>query len=356
MKLHTLGKANPLPLRCIYFRVIYVVCLMLFLHVACSGPQNATQHTISGQTMGTTFTVKIMEYQASDLVFGELEARINELLKEVNRQMSTYIPDSELSQFNQYRKTDWFPISKDLAIVLDQSLKISEMSGGAFDVTVGPLVNLWGFGPEEREGVPDGEEIAQRLAQTGYKRVKVRLSPPAVRKDLPEIYCDLSAIAKGFGVDKIADYLEGLGIDDYLVEIGGEVRAKGHNDKDQPWRIGVQSPRERSTVNNVIKLQDRSVATSGDYMNYFEKDGVRYSHTIDPKTGRPITHKLASVTVIHESCMIADGMATAINVLGPIKGYAFAMKNQLAVLMLVKTDEGFIEQMTPDVEALMPEQ
>ncbi len=330
----------------------------LLLLGSCAEPKTLPIRIISGTTMGTRFTVKILNPndQQSTLSYEELEIEINKLLQEVNRQMSTYIPNSELSLFNRYHETDWFPISRDLAIVLNQSLSVSKISRGAFDITVGPLVNLWGFGPEENESaIPDDEEIKRRMLQIGYKKIAVQLSPPSVRKDIPEIYCDLSAIAKGFAIDKIAEYLESLNFENYLVEIGGEVRAKGYNHLREPWSVGIQSPYDAADVPNVIKLRAGSVATSGDYVNYFEKDGVRYSHTINPRTGKPIAHKLASVTVLHRSCMVADAMATAINVLGPVEGYEFAVQNKLAVFMVVRAQGGFVERITPQFRASISE-
>ncbi len=301
--------------------------------------------------MGTTFTVKLVEKDSDKgkTNYEKVESEINRLLVEVNRQMSTYIEDSEISRFNQYRKTDWFPVSSDLAKVLIASITISEKSQGAFDITVGPLVNLWGFGPEyQANKIPDDEEIKEKKALTGYKKLSVKLSPPAVKKDIPEIYCDLSAIAKGFGVDKITMLLDSIKIENYMVEIGGEVRTKGKTQQNKLWRIGIEAPDSPTDIQRIIVISDNSMATSGDYRNYYEKDGVRYSHTIDPLIGSPIAHKLASVTVIDKSSMIADGMATAINVLGPEEGYKFALREGLPVFMIVREKQGFVEKMTPE--------
>ncbi|MCP5046639.1 MAG: FAD:protein FMN transferase, partial [bacterium] len=195
--------------------------------------------------------------------------------------------------------------------------------------------------------VPDEEQIKEAIGKTGYKKLSVRLSPPAVRKQDPVIYCDFSAVAKGFGVDKVAGYLDVKGYTDYLVEIGGEVRARGVNHKGQSWRIGIETPDGTRSLQKILPLKDVSLATSGDYHNYFEKDGVRYSHTIDPTTGKPVTHKLASVSVIHRSCMVADAMATAIDVMGPEKGYRLAVKENLPVFMIVRQNNTFVEKKTP---------
>ena len=311
---------------------------------------------IDGTTMGTVYAAKIVR---SDLVERDLDSLylkrgVDSLLNRINQQMSTYQENSELSRFNQYRDKEWFAVSSELCQVVKKSLEISKLSGGAFDITVGPLVNLWGFGPEEREELLPGEkEIQERHKLVGYKKLQIQFSPPALKKEIPEMYCDLSAIAKGYGVDKVAEYLENRGIRNYLVDIGGEIRTRGKNHQGQAWKIGVSTPDDRYEIQKVLVLDNLSVATSGDYRNYFEKDGIRYSHTIDPQTGRPITHHLASVTVIHDSCMVADGLATAIDVLGPEKGFQLAERLGLAVYLLIREDTGFVEKMTPPFKKII---
>jgi thiamine biosynthesis lipoprotein len=302
-------------------------------------------HIIQGQTMGTAFHVKFKNINDATNNIPKIESEINTLLTEINRQMSTYMNDSEISNFNRYRGIDWFPISGDFEKVLNASLEISSKCGGAFDITIGPILNLWGFGIDKQQSLlPPDHKIKDALSLIGFQHLSVRSSPPSIKKNIPEIYIDLSAIAKGFGVDKIGEYLESKGIESYMVEIGGEIRTKGRSSKNEHWNIGIQSPAATGTIQRVIRLTNAAVATSGDYMNYFEKDGVRYSHTIDPHTGSPVSHNLASVTVIHQSCMIADGLATAINVLGPEKGFKFALQEKLAVLMIVRENGAFVEK------------
>ncbi|MCU0287433.1 MAG: FAD:protein FMN transferase [Acidobacteria bacterium] len=303
--------------------------------------------------MGTTYMVKIVK--TSEITPGSaaeitktLSAGIADRLETVNKQMSMWREDSEISRFNRYQETGWFDVSSDTALVIAEALQTSEKSGGAFDITVGPLINLWGFGPaKEKKEIPDETQIKEALTKTGYRKLSVRLNPPAVQKIDPGIYCDLSAIAKGFGVDKVSEYIEGKGFTKYLVEIGGEVRSRGINAQGKPWHVAIASPDGSANYQKILFLKDASMATSGDYHNYFEKDGVRYSHTIDPHTGKPITHKLASVTVVHASCMTADAMATAIDVLGPEKGYEFALKENLPVFLVIREKDRFIEKMTP---------
>jgi thiamine biosynthesis lipoprotein len=218
---------------------------------------------------------------------------------------------------------------------------ISKLSNGMFDITVGPAVNLWGFGPENRPYlIPTENEISKALNIVGYKNISVQLNPPAIKKHHPDIYCDLSAIAKGYGVDKISEYLTQKGLPNHLVEIGGELRASGSK-FNKNWIVGISVPSQEATIQETISLNDMSMATSGDYWNYFEADGIRYSHTINPLTGKPITHKLASVTVLTESCMNADALATAIDVMGPELGLIFAKENELNVYFIVKGNKGF---------------
>ena len=216
-------------------------------------------------------------------------------------------------------------------------------------MTVGPLVNLWGFGPVPRgDTIPSDTEIREALQKVGYTKIHTQISPPAIKKDRPDIQIDLSAIAKGYAVDQVADYLDRSRVLDYLVEIGGELRAKGKNAEGTAWRVGIEKPvPNKRAVHQVLHLRDQAMATSGDYRNYFEKNGQRFSHTINPRTGRPITHNLASVTVINPSSMRADAMATALMVLGPEVGYELAERQKLAALFILRDSDGFQERATP---------
>jgi len=304
---------------------------------------------LSGQTMGTGYEVKIVSTVAiSEEQFLEIKNGIDSTLEIINQQMSAYIDSSEISRFNCYEKTDWFSVSTETAEVIRHSLEVSEKSGGAFDITIGPLVNLWGFGPEERSAnMPNGDSIMQVMRLTGYRKISARLSPPSIKKKAPNVYCDLAAIAKGHGVDRIAEYLELNGISDYLVEIGGEIRARGRNQRDSVWQTGIATPESESGIQIVVPLSNASMATSGDYRFYFEREGVRYSHIINPRTGKPITHKLVSTTVIHASCAYADAMATAIIVLGPEDGYKLAERENLPAFLIIREKDSFVEKMTP---------
>ncbi len=317
----------------------YLIISLLFLVFSCTSPVKEEVLTINGNTMGTTFSVKFTSPSPVDII--EIEKDINSLLIELNRQMSTYIPNSELSRFNKSTDTTWVSVSEDLAYVVNSAQKISEISEGLFDITIGPAVNIWGFGPDNKpQFVPNKEAIEKALKLVGYKNIQVKLNPPEIKKSNPNVYCDLSAIAKGFGVDIVSEYLTQKGLTNYLVEIGGELRASGAKFKDK-WKVGISVPSQDNTIQETITLSNQSMATSGDYWNYFEEDGIRYSHTINPITGKPITHKLASVTVVAKTCMEADALATAIDVMGPELGLKFATKNELNVYFIVKGKNGF---------------
>jgi thiamine biosynthesis lipoprotein len=271
---------------------------------------------------------------------------VDTLLAEINHTMSTYDPESELSRFNRLRTTDWVPASASLRDVIKAALEIGAQSEGAFDITVGPLVNLWGFGPEVHpDRIPPERDIAAARARSGLNKVTLGETQPAIRKQQPDVFLDLSGIAKGYGVDRVADLMTSHGIEHYMVEIGGEIRVHGLKDRETPWRIAIEKPLsgERS-VQTMLALSDIALATSGNYRNFFEIAGRRYSHTIDPTTGRPVDHHLVSVTVLAETSMRADAWATAFQVLGPERGMAIAERLNLPVLFVIERDGQFEER------------
>lgn len=318
---------------------LVAVASLMFLS-GCEKPRE--QVHLSGPTMGTSYNIKYItgdEFPESK----DIHTEVDRLLEEVNDQMSTYRPDSELSRFNQYQGNDEFPVSEETAIVVKEAIRLNGLTQGALDVTVGPLVNLWGFGPEARpEVVPTDEELSARKAKIGIHHLSA--TKTTLTKDMPNLYVDLSTIAKGWGVDVVADYIESLGIHNYMVEVGGEIRLKGLNREGVAWRIAIEKPSiDERTIQEIIEPGDMAVATSGDYRNYFERDGVRYSHIINPETGKPINHKVVSVTVLAPSSMTADGLSTGLMVLGEDKGMAIANQHDIPVLMVVKTAEGFEE-------------
>ncbi|AUH02444.1 FAD:protein FMN transferase [Prodigiosinella confusarubida] len=315
---------------------------IVWILTGCGGLQ---QENLEGKTMGTSYSVKYIskdDQPSPETIKAEIDSR----LKTVNNQMSTYLPQSELSRFNQSRAVNQpFPVSPATAEVVREAIRINHQIGGGLDITVGPLVNLWGFGPEGRpDKVPSEAELEQRRALVGLNKLGVNGN--ALIKHIPGLYVDLSSIAKGYGVDVVAEYLQSLNIDNYMVEIGGEVRTKGSNGENKPWHIAIEKPHYGSgqSVQEIIEPGEMAVATSGDYRNYFEANGVRYSHTIDPNTGRPITHRLVSITVLANRCMTADGLATGLDVFGPDLGLEVANRLNIPVFMIVKTDTGFEER------------
>ncbi len=299
--------------------------------------------------MGTRYNVSVVGGTEENAA--RLQKLVDERLAEVNRQMSTYDPDSELSRFNASGPDGWFAVSAETASVVESALELAEASHGAYDPTVGPLVNVWGFGPDkDRTEPPTDDEIAAAKQRVGYQAVQTRAQPPALRKTKPGVYVDLSSIAKGHGVDAVGEVLQSEGIDAYMVEIGGEVRAQGVKPGGKPWRIGVQqaSADPQRPLQEVIELRDKSLATSGDYYNYFEVGGVRYSHTIDPQTGRPVTHNLVTTTVLADTCRKADGLATTLLVLGPQSGYDWAVEHGVAALLVSRGADGqLVDRSTP---------
>ncbi len=318
------------------------------------GPEPAV-HVFDGATMGTTYTVRVVTADAWDQPRRDLiGARIQAVLDDVEAKMSHFRPSSELSRFNQSRLTEPFPVSPETFEVVQHAYQLSELTSGALDVTIGPLVNAWGFGPAEPQSLPPDAGLLARLRDhMGYTKLELDQAASTIRKRDPELECDLSAVAKGYGVDRVAAALGAEGLMRFMVEVGGEIVATGLNQQGGPWRIAIERPAMEGGVQRVVPLSGHAMATSGDYRNVREVDGRLFSHTIDPRTGRPVEHQLASVSVIAELCVVADGLATALGVLGPDEGYALAVEQGWAALFLVRDDTGAIsERATPAFETL----
>ncbi len=278
-------------------RTIVLIALLIAATYACNHNGN-DMLLISGLTMGTTYSVKIKNDNKT-VNNKNMRNDIEKILSEINQSMSTYIEKSELSKINYSKSLGWHTLSDDLFTVIEHANNISKKTNGAFDITIGPLVNLWGFGPNKSENkIPSTESIELVKKDIGYRKILLNKSQKKISKLVPDLYLDLSGIAKGFAVDKIARHLEKKNLENYLIEIGGELLANGINNDKMIWQIGIENPDGRvKKVKRIIQLKNMAMATSGDYKNYFEENGVRYSHTIDPVTGNPIKHKLVSVTV-----------------------------------------------------------
>jgi thiamine biosynthesis lipoprotein len=322
------------------------LAITAFLLGACEHDSRLPEYELTGDTMGTTFSVKLVAPSES-LPRDVLQQQIVATLDGVENLASTYRDLSELSIFNANPSTEWIAASPEFCEVIETALQISRSTGGAFDITVGPLVNLWGFGPDgDMRNPPTQDQIDSAASRVGYERLQTDCSVPAVRKDKDDVYVDLSAWAKGYAVDRIAELLNDYELADYLVEIGGEMRLRGHNADNLDWAVAIEAPFDSTrAVQTILRLTNRGVATSGDYRNYYEHEGTRYSHTIDARSGRPVSHALAAVTVIGPSAAFADGMATALLVLGPEAGPALAEKLGVAGYFLVRGHTG-VEELT----------
>ena len=321
---------------------LFLLALILAAPVRVRGESPILE--LTGPTMGTRYMIKVFDPPQFE---SDIRLDVDALLRRMNDLMSTYVESSELSRFNRSSTTDWFEVDAETAKVVAFAQSVAQKTGGAFDVTVGPLVNAWSFGPDPRtQSVPDPQRLAQLRRVVGYQKLSVRIDPPALKKAIPELQVDLSAVAKGYAVDRVVQLLNDSGAANVFVEIGGEVRTSG-NKHGQWWKVGIQVPdRVHEAVLIAHSLNtgagnDQSMATSGDYRNFFEVDGVRYSHTIDPRTGRPIEHSLASVSVVTESCMEADAWATALNVVGPDVGYQLAESEGLSALLIRRGEDAF---------------
>lgn len=309
-----------------------LICLLL---VGC-GPQ---VEELTGPTMGSHYSIKYVAGEQSPSK-AQVQAEVEKLLAEVDTQMSTWRADSDLSRFNALPAGSCSAMPEPVLELVRFANSLWQDSDGAFDITVEPLMNLWGFGPQSRgQQVPSAEQIAATKALVGQDHLHI--DGQQLCKDIA-LQLDLNSIAAGYTVDRVAQRLIELGIDDYLLDITGELKAGGHKPDGSPWKIAIEAPRDDVQVaQQVLELHDMGVSTSGDYHNYFERDGQRYSHTLDPYTGAPITHRLAEVTVLDPSALRADGLSTLLMVLGPERGFAFAQERGIAALFVTRTDTGF---------------
>lgn len=341
-------------------RVVWLGCLL-----ACTWLARAVDTelvSLRGFTMGSTWSVKFRP-AATTPPERDVEIALQARLDALERQMSTWRADSDLSRFNASAGTNWFPVPRDTALVVREALVVSALTDGAFDVTVFPLVRLWGFGPSGKKGrVPTDAEIAAALRHVGWKQLHVRLDPPALRKDSAGLAVDLSALCPGFASDCLGELLEARGVRDYLVEAGGEFRARGEGSAGPGWRVGIGQPADRAgdlqspsatsrskqggdhksparALAATVALTNQSLATAGDYRNHFTAAGRRFSHHLDPRTGRPTESRVASVSVRHAATVRADALATALAVLDFERAWALAEREQLAALFILRHGE-----------------
>jgi thiamine biosynthesis lipoprotein len=306
-------------------------------------------HEFVGPSMGDVYTVSV-DAELEDDERAEVAGAIESRLELVTRLMSTYESDSEISRFNRHASEEPFALSAETMQVLVMARRISEGSDGAFDVTVGPLVDAWGFGPSETMNpVPDSAELAEILPLVGYEGLTLDPASGTARKADARIRIDPTAIAQGYAAELVADTLRALGLRSFLVDVGGELRADGTRRDGRAWRVGIERPDGREGVAGTIDLIDEGIDTSGDYRNYFEEEGVRYAHIIDPRTGQAIRVRNSSVTVVHDDTAIADAWATALMVVGPEEGYEVAVREGLAALFLSAVDGEIQWRVTPEM-------
>lgn len=327
-------------------RLTLAVLLFAMLAFALSGCESRPPAPVklSGETMGTTYNIVVVD--VGDNKLPALEAAVAEALTTVNEQMSNWDPNSEVSRLNDNQTTEPVRLSTELASVISAAGTVHSKSEGLFDITLSPLIELWGFGREGGDkAVPADELITEALQRVGHdKLLRVDTTVPALSKVHSEVTVNLSAIAKGYGIDVVAKKLDSLGISHYMVEIGGDLFTKGNNAKGESWVIGIEKPEPGArAVYRKVSVSNRGMATSGDYRNAFQDNGQRYSHIIDPTNGRPIDHNTASATVLTDSAMMADAWATAMLVLGSKKGMLIAEREQVAVQFIDRDGEGFAQ-------------
>ncbi len=313
------------------------------LLAGCAAPRPVT--LLSGETMGSAWSVKVAG--RLPLPEAELRAGVQARFEAVNQALSTWRKDSALSRFNADDRGQWVDIDPELAGVLAYALSLAESSAGAYDVTVGPLVDLWGFGPDPATyRVPDAAAIDAARARVGWRRVEVDVPGHRARKQ-PGVRVDLSSLGKGRGVDRVAEYLDGAGVTNYLIDLSGKLRARGRNAQGGYWQVAVEQPSADDpggaprTVPAVVALRDESIATAGDYRRYFETGGRHYSHIIDPRTGRPVEHATLSATALGATCMQADALATMLMVMPPADASRLAERERLAALLISRDGSGF---------------
>ncbi|MGX9255644.1 FAD:protein FMN transferase ApbE [Pantoea ananatis] len=339
------------------FKINLLFLALMSLLMGCDDTSSKAHDAmvLEGKTMGTVWRVSLAGVEAGRRA--ALQQRIQQRLDADDAELSTWKPTSVLSRFNQSRATTPQPVSENMADIVTIALRIGKKTSGAMDITVGPLVNLWGFGPDKQPShIPDDSQIAAAKALTGLQHLRVIQGGEGqwLQKDLPGLYVDLSTVGEGFATDHLARLMEQEGINNYLVSVGGAVLSRGMNAQNQPWRVAIQKPTDReNAVQARVDLQGHGISTSGSYRNYYELDGKRLSHIIDPATGRPIDHKLVSATVIATTALEADGWDTGLMVLGTEKAKALAIKEKLAVYLITREGDRFVSWMSPQFSAFI---
>ncbi|WP_205885995.1 FAD:protein FMN transferase [Pseudomonas laurylsulfativorans] len=323
----------------------------LLLLGALSGCGNGnTLESFGGPTMGSTYSIKYVRH-AGLAAPDEVRVQVEQILADIDRQMSTYHSDSDIERFNALPANRCQAMPASILELVRVGEQLSVQSDGSYDLTVEPLLNLWGFGPQAREEkVPSAEALAEVRQRVGHQHL--RIDGDQLCKDAA-VEVDFNSIAAGYAVDTIASKLEAMGIHDYLAEATGELKASGRKADGSPWRIALEEPRDdRQVAERVIVVDGYGLSTSGDYRNYFEQGGQRFSHTFDARSGAPVSHNLASVTVIHPSALMADGLSTLLLILGPERGWDYAEKHDIGAFFVIRADTGFVTRSSHAFERL----
>lgn len=330
-------------------------CIVALVVLAASGLRAAESVSVSGRAMGTTWSITFHQPSVAAST-AAIERAVAERLEALEQIFSTYREQSELMRFNASRRTEWLPVSAELAQVAGESRRISALTDGAFDASVQPLVVLWGFGPTRRIGaLPTREEINRARARVDWRQLEVQSSPPALRKGNAFLAADFSSLAKGFAADAVSDHLVQLGVVNHLVQVGGDLRARGAGSDGNGWSAAIEQPRDGPrAIAAVVRLDGGALSTSGDYRNYFLRDGRRYGHILDPRTGEPVNHDLAAVSVVHASAASSSAWATALFVLGPDTGWRVAVEQQIAALFFVREGASTVRRPTPEFARRFP--
>ncbi|MNZ68512.1 Thiamine biosynthesis lipoprotein ApbE precursor [compost metagenome] len=336
------------------------ILAVFFLLSACDSSPTTTANApaatvLEGKTMGTSWRVSVMNIDKNRV--DELRGKIQSQLDADDQLLSTYKNDSALMRFNLSNSTSLWPVSEAMAAIVTESLHVGYKTNGAMDITVGPLVNLWGFGPTKQpETVPGQAQIDDARARTGLQHLSVlnQYGQQYLQKDIPDLFVDLSTVGEGYAADHLAALMTQEGISRYLVSVGGALVSRGLNASDKPWRVAIQKPTDQqNAVQAIVDINGHGISTSGSYRNYYELNGKRLSHVIDPRTGRPIAHNLVSVTVIAPTALEADAWDTGLMVLGPEKAKEVVRQEGLAVYMITKEGENFKTWMSPQFQAFL---
>jgi thiamine biosynthesis lipoprotein len=316
-------------------RAVALGALALGLFAGCTREAAGSRTALAGETMGTTWSATLLGAPPPPSG-SSWQGEVERVLARIDAAMSTWRDDSELSRFNADRSEAWFAVSEETARVVAEALDVHRRTDGAFDPTVAPLLELWGFGPHARRRLPpEPGELAEARARVGARALEVRFAPAALRKHRRDLELDLSAIAQGYAVDAVAERLEALGVRRFLVEIGGELRCRGAGPRGGAWRVGLEQPVTHARDwQRVLALRDAAVATSGTHRHFVDLAGERLPHVLDPRRGAPIRHALVSVSVVAPTTSLADAFATGLLVLGPEAGRRIAEREGVAALFV----------------------